>query len=374
MSKVKSKPKYSRVNTRGFKADQIHNQYLYGLNVDQQNKVRDVVESGRKIEDWNRFATEIIGSKPTKEQIENIKRFRRKVINGGGLLNFTDEEIEFVKNNGPYMSISDMAKAKWPMAEDRTRIRQTIGYLCQAFGINPPKSEDEKDGGLAESDYAAPDIKTLIAKINIIEPDVRLDLKSLTRQQKECLNVLKKNMASVRFVMAANAIKRKSLRRLFEDEFIKATWRKPELDSEDVNGYISLSNMYVRELELNETLRELDKELKEYDKDTADLHKKELYAIQKDKAAELNALQKEIANERSRLSGSREEKLKKRMGVEDRLGKFFLVAAKEEGRKIIEQVYRAEFGEQVNEIERLKNYSDLVAYVAGLSVDELINF
>ena len=71
-----------------------------------------------------------------------------------------------------------------------------------------------------------------------------LDLKKLKRYEKECLDTTKKYLSSPRFVQLMNNYNCEDSN-LFQAEYIRAVWDKPDLTADEINLYINVCVDYV---------------------------------------------------------------------------------------------------------------------------------
>lgn len=354
-------------------ADKDYNRWQFNLSFEQQAMIRGDSRPG----DLMQFAQKVYGKPVSRnsEEFKNMQRFLHKVRRDTGIFNFTQEEMDFIQNNAAYMSVIEMTRHLFPNVKLPQGISSSVGMMCERWGITPQRGTGKDEtGNIADEEYVPiNNHRTLIWRINDLDPGCGLDAKSQTKFQRDCLDALKKNLRSVRFVLLANQIDKKNLRQLFEDEFIKATWNKPELDPDDINGYISLSYEYVNEFVLDAQLRKINEDLYE-NRDKEDRYNKPQVDAANNKNQELKECRARMDKLREKLSGSREAKVKARQASGDSLGRFFVAVQEEQNREQFKRVEEARNLVLKEEIQRVSDYEDLIAYVAGIDEKELIPF
>lgn len=360
------------------KAERIINEYHYGLDLQQQLYLENNISSKDLLKlTRDCFQDELLDEQ--SEQYGRVKNFLVKLRRGKRAYNFTDEEIEFITQNGPLMRPIDIARGLFPDGVGSlSKEAQTISQLCKALEIefdDPDKQNDAVTG-----DYEPPrTIGKIIELINKSDQGAKyhLSLQNSDPQQRERVATLKKNMNSPRFVMVANSLSRKKLREFFEVEFARATYDKPDLTADENNQYISLVKAYVDEIILFEIIANLNDRLNEVVIDSGEremkLHLSITEALET-KIQEAKGLRSFITAQQKLLSGSRSERMKDQALFNASLSKFVQASQDEKKRQQLLTISRANNGKIEEEMKIIAGKEDHIAEIFGIDIQEILNF
>lgn len=190
-----------------------------------------------------------------------------------------------------------------------------------------------------------------------------------TKQKRGCEKLLI-YLQSVRFRETVNQFSTYSDRELFESEFVRASWDKPDLTVDEQNLYINMCSNYVR---LKHVQRRLDKlnALLNNAEDQQDLTIR-LTEIIKATSDELNQCEKRIEALANGLNGSRQKRLQEK--GENGGSILALVEAFQEKEERDRMVLMAELQNKLieEEADRLESMDELKARVLGISKHEII--
>lgn len=177
-------------------------------------------------------------------------------------LELTDENKDFIlRKNGEGMSSLKIAEALFereiaPLSQEW---RLVFGFLEESTG----ESKSMSDGEL--SVYVPPKADSrIVSKINEAA-GINLDLAKLNRQHQICIERLKANLSNSRFVRIVNNYTDKHDRELFEHEFIRLTWSKPDLSSDEINLYMNVCKEIINLEVVSKHLNKLNKLFDEMD-------------------------------------------------------------------------------------------------------------
>ena len=108
------------------------------------------------------------------------------------------------------------------------------------------KSEEEKDEGQDSSGrYIPPQaISRIIKKIND-STGYGLEEDKMSRNQKHCCDKLRINLSNSRFVAIVNNYTNPRDKELFEQEFVRLTWDKPDLTADELNLYMNVAKEII---------------------------------------------------------------------------------------------------------------------------------
>lgn len=357
------------------RADRIINEYRYGLTTDQQK----FIEKNSTCTDLLKLAQDCFNDISIDEhadQYKSVKNYLIKFKKGIKSTFLTDEQIEFIQSNGSIVRPIDIARQFFPNSDSNlAKESQTIAALAKALGV--PWEGDTTEIDEVDGDYEPP--KTdfqIIEKMNRADINLKLHVTKLDAKKREWIAALKRNMHSPRFLAIANSIRRKKLRDLYESEFVKATYDKPDLNAEETNMYITLCNEYVLDVTITEQINILNDRLCEttMDDENARNFTVSLSNALAAKTKESNECKRRITQLQQSLSGSRAERLKDMATLNESLTKFVELVMEESGREKLLRLAEAKNLEISEEIKRIDNFDELIAEAWGMSIEEIIKF
>lgn len=357
------------------RADRILNEYRYGLTFEQQT----FIEKNSTCTDLLKLTQDCfndISIDEHSDQYKGVRNFLIKYKKGIKATNLTEEQIEFIQTNGSLIRPIDIARQFFPNSDSNlAKESQTIAAVAKALGV--PWEGQDSSMEEVEGDYEPP--KTdfqIIEKMNKADISLRLHVTKLDARKREWIAALKRNMHSPRFLAIANSIRRKKLRELFESEFVKATYDKPDLNAEETNMYITLCNEYVLDVTITEQINLLNDRLCETtsDDDNARNFTVSLSNALAAKTKESNECKRRITQLQQSLSGSRAERLKDMATLNESLTKFVELCMEDAGREKLLRLAQAKNLEIQEEVKRIDTFDELVAEVWGMSVEEIVKF
>lgn len=190
-----------------------------------------------------------------------------------------------------------------------------------------------------------------------------------TRIKKYCEKLLD-YLHSPRFISIINQYSLVTDRELFEAEYVRAVWDKPDLTIDELNNYITVCSNYVRLRHIQNRIDNLNKLLSlEHDDTQVSIKLNELL---KATSGELDSCEKRIETMTKNLNGTRANRLKDHQ--KDNGSILALVEAfqmEEERRKLIDLV------EMENKLveEEVEKFEDLEGYkvrILGIDKEEFL--
>jgi hypothetical protein len=357
-------------------SDRIISQDRYGLDFEKQRYVekntgsRDILELTRQV--FRNYSLD-----QHSQEFQCVKGFFGKTTRGTKTHDFSREEIEFIKNNADNLRPTEIVRTLFP--EEKGLLAnevQTVGKLIKAFGIEYQGSDIEPDLFTQER-YRPPETDhKILALINRCDMNAGFSIQKLDSKKKECISCLKRNLHSERFVTTMNQIRRRDHRAIYEREFVAATYDKPDLNSEDRNGYIDLCYDYVIAAQTQEQIAILNDRLAEASNEDESNGKKFTMVLSEalsTKADEYDKARKRIAANSKSLSSQRSTRLLDMATSSMSLSKLVEVAQEEEERKkmlLIARAYEVEVGK---EVEKVANFDSLFAEVFGVNKQEIFS-
>jgi hypothetical protein len=289
-----------------------------------------------------------------------------------GLLPLTEADELFIINNCDKMSSLEIAKELFkkdnlgPLSQECRTVAAKIKTIDKKV-IVPYEDPDD----IPTTQYKPPKILSkAVARINRYIHE-SIDEKKLTGKQKKDIQSLIGYLHTYRFLAQMNTMESVEERELFESSFIRYTYDKGDLTSEEVDQYIILSHEVVNSANILRHIKTLqglldgaadeDKKLAVSYVDAIDSARKEY----SDCVKRQQQLLKDLVGKRSdRLSAQKEGAT---------ILNLIEAWKNEEDRQAIIKIAEKRKAGVEREIERLSSMDDLKCLILGISPDEILN-
>lgn len=167
-----------------------------------------------------------------------------------------------------------------------------------------------------------------------------------------------------------NSLSTEDDRNLYESEFVRYTWDKPDLTNEELNLYMMVCSNIVRAKHIQKRMDDFVVSLENRNDDQdISIKQTEHFKALND---ELNACEKRISDTISKLNGDRSKRVEKQQAVNANI--LALVEAfqdkQERDQMVLQAQMRAKLIEE--EAERLESMDEFRARIFGISREELI--
>lgn len=281
----------------------------------------------------------------------------------------SDHQKSFISQNSKNMTAFQMAKVLFPDNDIVTVLcrecRAIIAYIRET---EPDKLKASESAVGIE--YVPPvDLHQAVVVINKATAQ-EINPNKLTAQHKQALTAYLRFINSPRLIQIVNSYSDKTDRDLFESEFTRFTWDKPDLTADDITLYIGVCQDIVMNKRLVQHTEKLNQAFEEVD-GNEDLTIRLTEAI-KGKSEEYDKVQKRIESVLKKLNGDRAERLK-RQG--DRTANFLALveAFQDEGeRKRMLIIVKAQREKVKDEANRIESLDEMLARVLGVSKEEVL--
>ena len=189
-------------------------------------------------------------------------------------------------------------------------------------------------------------------------------------QDKKCIERLITFLHSPRFLQVINSYITKQSRELFEAEYIRSTWDKPDLTSDELNLYVNVCMDYVNLKEIEQHKQKLN--LMFDDAEGQNELTMRLTEMLKTKAEEYNQCINRIDKMLAKLNGERAKRVANQQQRNASIISLVQLFQDEEERKLM--IKMAEMQKQVvrKEADELEKMSDWKARVLGISKEDAI--
>lgn len=209
-----------------------------------------------------------------------------------------------------------------------------------------------------------------IKKINkYTNSEFNLDFTKLKKQDKDCVVNLMKSLNSPRFIQIVNTYGEQDSF-LFEAEFIRAVWDKPDLTSDELNLYINVCVDYVNLKTIQRNMEKLNRMFDDCE-DQTEMSVK-LAEILKAKSSEYHQCEQRQESLIKKLNGDRSARMKNRNdGFASVLNLVQTFQQKEERDRMIEIAEKQKMAVS-DEVDNLENMDSWKSRVIGLRRDDVL--
>tara|TARA_Y100000593_G_scaffold80532_1_gene150385 strand:- start:1299 stop:2345 length:1047 start_codon:yes stop_codon:yes gene_type:complete len=208
-----------------------------------------------------------------------------------------------------------------------------------------------------------------IRKINkYTSEDLKVD--RLTMNQKNHVESVIAFLQAPRFNTVINNYNAKADRELFEAEFIRSTWDKPDLTSDEINLYINICVDYINLKNISAHIEKLNRMFNEAE-EQQDMSIR-LAELLKTKSEEYNQCEKRIESLIMRLNGDRAKRIASKQQENASILNLVQLFQDEEERKIMIQIAELQkraVEEKADELEKMPEWK---ARVLGITKNNAI--
>ena len=220
------------------------------------------------------------------------------------------------------------------------------------------------------TEYSAPKSEERVVELINQFASQELEYDKLNIRSKEFVSSTKKFLNSPRFIYQINSYPSQVDRGLFEAEFVRSVWDKPDLTSDEINLYIMLNMEYINQKYIQAATSKLNKMFDDVD-DQREMAMKLTEAI-KVKTDEYDKCEKRIESLIKKLQGDRATRMKDKISANATI--LSLIRAFQEKDERDRMVRMAEMQKEAaeDEAERLESMPEWKARVLGISKSDVI--
>ena len=278
------------------------------------------------------------------------------------------EQEEFLVNNlNAGMTCTQLAQMLFPdkPINHLTKEYQAVHEFMQEFEGGVPDCETA-----VNVKYFPPKATSkIIKKINDFAAQ-ELDENKLNLQQKRSVEALGKFLTAPRFLAAINNYTDTKDRYLFEAEYVRATWDKPDLTSDEINLYINVCMDYIHLKNIHNNINKLNRMFDEAE-DQQDLTVR-LAELLKTKSEEYNQCEKRMESLIQKLQGDRAKRVANRDRDNASLLSLVQLFQAEEERKIMLKIAERQRQAVKEEADELESFPDWKSRVLGISKEDVL--
>jgi hypothetical protein len=285
-------------------------------------------------------------------------------------IEFTKQQKDFIVEhaNGGSSSLR-IAEILFPDKEIKPLSLEQRAVFSVINEINPDYSPSQ-DSDVGLNSYVAPkSTSRIVKKINDATGSELQDEK-INRQHKVCVDRLGINLNNSRFLKIVNNYTSKEDRALFEHEFIRLTWDKPDLTADEINLYMNVCKEIVNLEVVSKHLNKLN-DIFDITNDQEEMSVR-LSEIIKAKSSEYHQCETRIENLTKKLQGDRSERMKSRH--KENASILSLVQSFQDEEERINMVNIAEMQKALikEEAHRLEGMAEWKSRILGISQEDVI--
>jgi hypothetical protein len=284
-------------------------------------------------------------------------------------IELNDSQKEFIMQQAQEgMSSLEIAKLIFPEKRVKPLSNEQRTVLAHINEINPDFVPSQDSA--AVSDYVPPKSQSRVVKKINDSTGLGLDDSKLNRQKQICIEKLQINLSNSRFLKIINNYLNKGDRELFEQEFIRLSWDKPDLTADEINLYLNVCKEVINLEVVSAHLNKLN-EMFDVADDQTEMTVR-LAEIIKAKSQEYHQCETRIENLTKKLQGDRAERMKKNQKDNASFLAIVQMFQEEEERK--NMVRMAEMQKKLikEEAERMEGMAEWKARILGINQDDAI--
>ena len=293
-------------------------------------------------------------------KIQTTKHEKAKEIN----LN-VDQVEEVISMAEKGMNTSEIADVLF-----KKRVKRLSNEWRAVNAILTQKDEDTKDSTQDSGHYMPPQaLSRIIKKIND-STGYGLEESRMSRNQKHCCDKLRINLNNSRFVAIVNNYSSDVDKELFEQEFVRLTWDKPDLTADELNLYMNVAKEIINLELITSHLQKLNDMFESAD--DQDEMTVRLAEIIKAKSAEYHQCETRIENLTKKLQGDRGVRLANKQKETASFLSIVQLFQEEEERKNMVRI--AEMQKEIikEEAKRLEGMAAWKARVLGIGIEDVL--
>jgi len=284
-------------------------------------------------------------------------------------IKFTKEQKEFIIIQAKdSLSSLEIAKLLFPDKRVMPLSLEQRAVLEVIRDVNPDIIPSKDSGAL--DTYIAPKASSRIVKKINDAAGLNLEDSKINRQYQICVERLGIHLNNSRFLKIMNNYLDVSDRTLFEQEFVRLVWDKPDLTADEINLYLNVCKEIINLEVVSKHLNKLN-DMFDVADDQTEMSVR-LAEIIKAKSSEYHQCENRIESLTKKLQGDRSERMKNK--TKDNASILSIVQLFQEKEERDNMVRIAEMQKETvkKEAERLEGMTEWKARVLGISQDDVI--
>mgnify|MGYP006134520103 CR=1 FL=1 len=285
-------------------------------------------------------------------------------------VHLSSEQESFIKQySGEGMNSLEIAKLIFPPEVEIKKLGKEQRVVISFLEENAPELVVQSENALTSSWAAPRTVDSIVGKVNQYCAE-KINIKKTTKSEEECLDRLIVFLASPRFIWTINNYSDQRDRDLFEAEFIRATWDKPDLNTDEINLYINVCIDYINLKNINKHIEKLNKmfdDLEEENEMTV-----RLAEVLKAKSTEYDQCEKRQQQLISSLNGDRVKRIATKIDKNSSILALVQAFQNEEDRRFMVQMAEKQKLDVQAEADRIESVESWKARVLGIDKSDII--
>lgn len=284
-------------------------------------------------------------------------------------IDLTLEQKQFIDNSiNEGMTCMQVASVLFPNMRVTHTTKEYLAvfeYVDENQNLETPATENA-----INKKYSPPKAQSkIIKKINdYCQKEIQEDKLSVT--ERKGVEALGSFLGSPRFVQVINTYDSQADRDLFEAEFVRATWDKPDLTSDEINLYINVCMDYIILKNIQSAINKLNRMFDEAE-DQQDLTVR-LAELLKTKSEEYNQCEKRMESLIQKLQGDRSKRISSHQKQNANILALVQLFQEEEERKVMIKIAQLQKRAAKEEADNIESMPDWKARVLGISKEDVI--
>ncbi len=300
--------------------------------------------------------------------VENSIDFRTTSREPTENIELTREQREFIIQQAEDgLSSLEIARIVFPSRQVRPLSNEQRTVLAEIRSVNPDILPSQDKGALHS--YLSPKSPSRIIKKINDATGLRLDESKINRQKQICVERLGINLSNSRFLKIINNYLNEEDRVLFEHEFTRLTWDKPDLTADEINLYLNVCKEVINLEVVSAHLNKLN-DMFDVADEQAEMSIR-LAEIIKAKSSEYHQCETRIENLTKKLQGDRGDRMKKLHQQNASFLSIVQLFQEEEERKTMIRIAEMQRETIKQEAERLEGMAEWKARVLGISQEDV---
>ena len=284
-------------------------------------------------------------------------------------IEFTPEQIAFILDQAESgLSSLHIARIVFPDRQVRPLSAEQRAVLTEIRNVNPDILPSQ-DSGALNTYIPAKATSRIIKKINDAT-GIGLEESKINRQKQICVAKLMVNLSNSRFLKIINNYLGEEDRVLFEHEFIRLTWDKPDLTADEINLYLNVCKEVINLEVVSAHLNKLN-DMFDVADEQAEMSMR-LAEIIKAKSSEYHQCETRIENLTKKLQGDRGERMKKMQKENASFLSIVQLFQEEEERETMIRIAEMQKKAVKEEAERLEGMAEWKARVLGIGQQDVL--
>lgn len=284
-------------------------------------------------------------------------------------IEFTPEQKEFILGQAETgLSSLRIAQIVFPDRQVNPLSLEQRAVLIAIREVNPDILPSQDSGAL--NLYLSPKSPSRIIKKINDATGLGLEELKINRQKQICVARLGINLSNSRFIKIINNYLNEGDRVLFEHEFIRLTWDKPDLSADELNLYLNVCKEVINLEVVSAHLNKLN-DMFDVADEQAEMSIR-LAEIIKAKSTEYHQCETRIENLTKKLQGDRGERMKKSHKENASFLSIVQLFQEEEERETIIRIAEMQKEVVAKEAQRLEGMVEWKARVLGISQEDVL--